>query len=259
MKVEYLVEDDIATIKFLDEKIPLLTKNSLEKLYDAFLLADKDEKVNGIILTSAGKDFCGGADLKELIELDFEGCVRWFETYWKVIDIIRSTGKPVLAAVKGVCVAGGNEIAMACDFVIAARSARFGQPEVRVGSTAMGLGVQLLPLLVGERKARELLLTGKIIDAEEALKIGLINDVVDDDELMKRSRDYLREIFESVSPQAFKIIKSGLKFWTDVAMLNYQLARDLTSMVWLSGEFRERAKDFLEKRKLKKRKFIGVR
>lgn len=258
MIVKYSVEGDLAVIKISDEKIPLLTKEGLEKLYDALLSAERDERVYGAILTSE-KDFCGGADLKELVGLDFSGCIKWFETYWKVIETIRSMGKPVLAAVKGACVAGGNEIAMACDFVVAARSARFGQPEVRVGSTAMGLGVQLLPIVIGERRARELLLLGKVISAEEALRIGLINEVVEDENLMDRAKSLLREVIDNVSPQAFKVIKSGLKFWTDLAMLNYQLARDLTAMVWMSEEFRERARDFLEKRKTRKRRFISTR
>jgi len=87
----------------------------------------------------------------------------------------------VIAAVNGVCVAGGHEIAMACDLVIAGESARLGQPEVIVGSTAMGLGVQLLPLIVGEKRAREMLFTGRLLSAEEAYHFGLVNKVVEDE------------------------------------------------------------------------------
>lgn len=258
MRVRLERDGDIAIVWISAEKIPLLTKSSLEELYNALREADESEDLNGIMLAPEGKDFCGGADVKELSELDFENCLRWFRRYISVVEFLRETGKPTLAAVRGACVAGGNEIAMACDFVIAGKSARFGQPEVRVGSTAMGLGVQLLPLVIGERRARELLLTGRILSADEAFQLGLINRVVDDEELIDFSKNFLKEVIENVSPQAFKVIKAGLKFWTDLAMLNYPLARDLTSFVWLSEEFRERVKAFLSKERAKKRSFLGT-
>jgi len=147
---------------------------------------------------------------------------------------------------------------MACDFVVAGESARLGQPEVIVGSTAMGIGVQLLPLIVGEKRAREMLLTGRLLSAKEALQIGLINRVVEDIKVQEEARKLALQIIENVSPQAFKVIKSGLNFWTNLSMLNIMMAADITSMVWASKEFRERCKDFLEKRKMKPRKFIGT-
>lgn len=248
---------NIGIVKISAEKVPVLTKKGLGELYTALLEAERSNEIAGILLTSENKDFCGGADLKELSNFDFEGCTKWVAQYMDVVNILRGTGKPTLAAVRGACVGGGNEIAMACDFVIAAKSARLGQPEVRVGSTAMGLGVQLLPLMIGERRARELLLTGRLLTADEALEIGLINRVVNDNELFNFSMEFLRDIIENVSPQAFKVIKGGLRFWTDLAMLNYPLATDLTSFVWLSEEFRERARDFIEKKKLKPRKFMS--
>jgi len=170
----------------------------------------------------------------------------------------KRTGKPVIAAVNGVCVAGGHEIAMACDLVIAGESARLGQPEVIVGSTAMGLGVQLLPLIVGEKRAREMLFTGRLLSAEEAYHFGLVNKVVEDKRVHEEARKVALQIVENVSPQAFKVIKSCLKFWTDLAMLNMMMSADITSMVWASEEFKERCRDFLEKRKMKPRKFMGI-
>lgn len=260
MKVEYLVEGEIAITRIspaLSEKVPLITKAGVEKLYDALLRADRDEGVQGIIIASEG-DFSGGADLRELTKLSsVEDAIRWLETYWRVLNLIRTTGKPVLAAVKGACVAGGHEIVMMCDFVIAAKSARIGQPEVRIGSTAI-YAVLMLPIMVGERRARELLLTGKLMSAEEAYRLGLVNEVVDDEVLMDRAKQYLREVIETVSPQAFKVMKAGLKFWTDLAMLSMQLGRDLTAMVWLSEEFKERSLAFLERKKTVRRRFVGA-
>ncbi|MCS7139910.1 MAG: enoyl-CoA hydratase/isomerase family protein [Candidatus Nezhaarchaeota archaeon] len=261
MKVEYSVEDEIAIIEISptpSEKIPLITRTGMEELYEALLRADRDERVQGVIITTK-ENFSGGADLRELMSLSrIDDAIKWLETYWKALNLIRTMGKPVLAAVKGVCVAGGHEIVMVCDFVIAAKSARFGQPEVRVGSTAI-YAVLLLPIVIGERRARELLLSGRMVSAEEAYRLGLINEVVDDSDLMSRAKQYLKEVIEKASPQAFKIMKAGLRFWTDLAMLGMQLGRDVTAMVWLSEEFRERCSAFLEKRRPSKRRFIGVR
>lgn len=254
--VELKFGEKIAWIFLQDSDMNVLSQRLLKEIYEALIEADR--KASAIVIATRTRNFCAGADLRELKNLSIEGAIRWFESYLDVVRFLRSVGKPTIAAVRGFCVAGGNEIAMACDLVIAAKNAKFGQPEVRVGSTAMGMGVQLLPLLVGEKRARELLLTGKIIDAEEAYRIGLVNRVVDDSELEKTAEGIAREIIENCSPQAFRVIKSGLNFWTEFAMSNYEVARDLTAMVWFSEEFRERCEEFLQKKKLTPREFFGI-
>jgi enoyl-CoA hydratase/carnithine racemase len=259
-----IVEEDTEDRRLLwiklnhPEKLNVLNLKMLKELCKALVKADKDKKVQAILITGVGNNFSAGADLKELAKGNFEKGLRWLKAYWRIIEIIRETGKPVIAAVNGVCVAGGHEIAMACDLVVANKSARFGQPEVIVGSTAMGLGVQLLPLIVGERRAREMLFTGRLLSAEEAYNFGLINKVVKDERIQEEARKLAVQIIENASPQAFRVIKSGLKFWTDLAMVNMMVTRDVTSMVWASKEFRERCKEFLEKRKMKPRKFTGT-
>jgi len=240
------------------ERLNVLHLKMLKELHKALVEADKDDMAQAILITGVGKAFSAGADVKELMKGNFEQGLRWMKAYWNVIEIIRETGKPVIAAVKGACVAGGHEIAMACDLVIAGRSAKLGQPEILVGSTAMGVGVQLLPLIVGEKRAREMLFTGRLLSAEEAYQIGLVNRVVDDERVEEETRRLATSIIDNASPQAFRVMKSGLKFWTDMAMINMMMARDITSMVWTSEEFRERCKDFLEKKKMKSRKFTGI-
>ncbi|MEM3667008.1 MAG: enoyl-CoA hydratase/isomerase family protein [Candidatus Bathyarchaeia archaeon] len=240
------------------EKLNVLHLKMLKELYEALTEADRDDQVQAILITGVGKAFSAGADVKELMRGNFEKGLRWLKAYWRIIEIIRETGKPVIAAVNGACVAGGHEIAMACDLVVAGKTARLGQPEIIVGSTAMGLGVQLLPLIVGEKRARELLFTGRLLTAEEAYNFGLVNRVVDDEKVHEEARKLAIHIIENASPQAFRVMKSGLKFWTDLAMLNMMTTRDITSLVWTSREFRERCKDFLEKKKMKPRKFIGT-
>ncbi len=240
------------------EKLNVVHLEMLHEFYEALVKADKDKAVQAIIITGVGKAFSAGADVKELMEGDFESGIRWLKAYWNVIEIMRETGKPVIAAVNGACVAGGHEIAMACDLVVAGKSAKLGQPEVIVGSTAMGLGVQLLPLTVGEKRAREMLFTGRLLSADEAYQVGLVNKVVSDEKVEEEARKLAIHIIDNASPQAFRVMKSGIKFWTNLAMLNMMMARDVTSMVWTSKEFRERCKDFLEKKKMKPKKFSGI-
>lgn len=265
MKYERIIVEEDAEDKRLlwiklnyPEKLNILHLKMLNELYKALVKADKNNKIQAILITGVGKAFSAGADIKELMKGNFEKGLRWLKAYLRAIEVIRDTGKPVIAAVNGNCVAGGHEIAMACDLVVAGKSARLGQPEVLVGSTAMGLGVQLLPLIVGEKRAREMLFTGRLLSAEEAYNFGLVNKVVDDEKVHEEARKMATQIIENASPQAFRVMKSGLKFWTDLAMLNMMMARDITAMVWASKEFRERCRDFLEKRRMKPRKFTGT-
>jgi len=240
------------------DKLNALNLEMLNELHDGLVSADVDESIHAVIITGSERSFSVGADLEEISKLSLEDGIRWFTAYWGIIDLVRNMGKPVIAAVRGYCVGGGHELAMACDLVVAGRSSRFGQPEIRVGSTAMGLGIQLLPLLVGEKRARELLFTGRLISAEEAYSMGLINRVVDDDVVEDEARKLALEVINNASPQAFRVMKSALGFWTNLAMINLQLARDVTAMVWTSEEFRERANDFLEKRAMRRGKFMGI-
>ena len=239
------------------ERLNVLHVELMEEVYDALVGADKDDTVQAVIITGVGKAFCAGADVKELTSVDLEGGIRWLQAYWRVFDLLRETGKPVIAAVKGYCVAGGNEWVLACDLVVAGKSAVFGQPEPIIGSTAF-LAVLLLPIVVGERRAREMLLTGKLISADEAYRIGLVNRVVPDEEVEEEARRLAIEIIDRVNPQAFRIVKSGLRFWTDLPLLLLRFGRDLTAWAWLSDMFRERCKAFLEKRPMKPEKFMGV-
>jgi enoyl-CoA hydratase/carnithine racemase len=239
------------------ERLNVLHVELMEEVYDALVSADKDDTVQAVIITSIGKAFCAGADVKELMSIDLEGGLRWLQAYWRVFDLLRETGKPVIAAVKGYCVAGGNEWVLACDLVVAGKSAVFGQPEPIIGSTAF-LAVLLLPIVVGERRAREMLLTGKLISADEAHRIGLVNKVVPDEEVEEEARKLAIEIIDRVNPQAFRIVKSGLRFWTDLPLLLIRFGRDLTAWAWLSDMFRERCKAFLEKRPMKPGKFMGI-
>lgn len=235
----------------------VIDRTMLTELRESLTEADLDPEVNGILLGTTGEVFCGGADLTELKDLSFEEGSRWLTAYLEVVKILRDTGKPTIAAVRGACAAGGNELAMACDLVVAGETAQFGQPEVGVGSTAAGGGVQLLPLIVGEKRAREMLLLGGMIAAPTALEWGLINRVVPDVEVQTAARSMMTDILDNHSPQAYRTIKTLLNGWTTFAMGNQGVARDLTALVWSSDEFAQRAQAFLDGETQTARPFTG--
>lgn len=236
----------------------VLDLEMISEINDALLRSDLDDSVQGIILGTTGDVFCAGADVSELKDLTFEEGSRWLEAYYGLVNMLKDTGKPTVAAVRGACVAGGNELMMGCDLAVAGESARFGQPEAGIGSTAAGGGVQILPLIVGMKRAKELLLTGEIISAKKAEEFGLINKVVPDESVEAEVVNLVQSIIDEKSPQAYRVIKSIMEQWDNLAMLNWPLAREMTSKVWTSEEFSERAETFLSKRKQEPQKFLGV-
>jgi enoyl-CoA hydratase/carnithine racemase len=173
-------------------------------LRTAFEMARDDATVRGIILTGAGdKAFIAGADISELAQasaLEAEQSSRFGQ---QVLDFIESLGKPVIAAVNGFALGGGCETAMACTIRIAVESARFGQPEVALGLIPGGGGTQRLPRLVGKGRALQLILSGEMITAQEAYRIGLVNEIVPPGALIQRAEAILQKI-ASNAPMAVK-------------------------------------------------------
>src|SRR5246500_1687578 len=164
-------------------------------LQTAFQDAKADASVHGVILTGAGdKAFIAGADISELAHVDAYGAEESSRFGQGVLDLVENLGKPVIAAVNGFALGGGCETAMACTMRIAAEHAKFGQPEVKLGLLPGGGGTQRLPRLVGRGRALQLILTGEIIDAQEALRIGLVNAVVPAGELMARAEALMASI-----------------------------------------------------------------
>jgi enoyl-CoA hydratase len=165
-------------------------------LHGAFTDAQHDPAILGVILTGAGdKAFIAGADIGELAHVsafEAEQSSRFGQT---VLDLIETLGKPVIAAINGFALGGGCETAMACTMRIAVETARFGQPEVKLGLLPGGGGTQRLPRLIGKGRALQLILTGEMIDAREAWRVGLINEVVAAVDLIPRAEAILRQIF----------------------------------------------------------------
>src|SRR5215216_4638576 len=173
-------------------------------LRTAFEDAQNDATVRGVVLTGAGnKAFIAGADISELAHataVDAEQSSRFGQG---VLDLIENLGKPVIAAVNGFALGGGCETAMACTIRIAVDSAKFGQPEVALGLLPGGGGTQRLPRLVGKGRALQLILSGEMISAQEAYRIGLVNEIVPAADLITRAEVILKQIFAN-APLAVK-------------------------------------------------------
>jgi enoyl-CoA hydratase len=173
-----------------------LNQPTWQDLRTAFEDARDDTSVRGVILTGAGdKAFIAGADISELATA---GAVQAEESSrfgQEVLNLVENLGKPVIAAINGFALGGGCETAMACTIRLATDSAKFGQPEVKLGVIPGGGGTQRLPRLVGKGRALQLILTGGMIDAQEAYRIGLVNEVVPPANLTTRAEEILKQIF----------------------------------------------------------------
>src|SRR3981189_446202 len=164
-------------------------------LQAAFEDAKADASVHGVILTGAGdKAFIAGADISELAHVDAYQAEESSRFGQGVLDLIENLGKPVIAAINGFALGCGRETAMACTIRIAVEHAKFGQPEVKLGLLPGGGGTQRLPRLVGKGRALQLILSGEMISAQEAYRIGLVNEIVPPAELIPRAQAILRQI-----------------------------------------------------------------
>ncbi len=186
-----------------------LNRATLGELLCAFDAAAADPAVLGVILSGAGKAFAAGADIGELSAIDAVEAQRFTALGQQVFDRIERLGKPVVAAVNGYALGGGCELAMACTLRIAATPAAFGQPEVRLGVIPGFGGTQRLPRLVGVGRALQLILTAAPIDAQEAWRIGLVNEVVESAGLKQRAEAILAEIIGN-APLAVRLASESV-------------------------------------------------
>jgi enoyl-CoA hydratase len=181
-----------------------LNQRTWENLQTAFEDARDDADVRGVILTGAGdKAFIAGADISDLAHVTAVEAQKSSRYGQMVLNLIENLGKPVIAAVNGFALGGGCETAMACTIRIASEHAKFGQPEVKLGLIPGGGGTQRLPRLVGKGLALQLILSGEMINAQEAYRIGLVNEVVPAADLITRAETILKQIFAN-APLAVK-------------------------------------------------------
>jgi enoyl-CoA hydratase len=209
----------------------------------------KNNEVYVVVITGQGKSFVSGSDISRLKEMDAVKAREYSAVGQRVLDVIANMEKPVIAAVNGYALGSGCEIAMACDIRIASDKAKFGQPEVKLGLIPGHAGTQRLVRLVGAGKAKEMIFTGDLIDAEEAMRIGLVNRVVPVDSLAKEVKEVAKKIF-AAGPTAVSIAKAVINRGMDAPIATAQaLEMDAFSMLFSTAETKEGLSAFLEKRK----------
>jgi enoyl-CoA hydratase len=245
------LSDGIARITInRPDKLNALNATVIAELGDAVTRIETDAAVRGVILTGAGqKAFVAGADISELAQQSpIDGKARSLQGQ-HVFRRLERCGKPVIAAVNGFALGGGCELAMACHVRIAAEHAKFGQPEVKLGIGPGYGGTARLPRLVGKGRALELLLTGAMIDATEAHRIGLVNRVVPADQLLGEAEALVRSMLEN-GPLALRscleAVDAGLETSLDQALL---LEANHFGLLSSTADMKEGTKAFLEKRK----------
>ncbi|RMD93266.1 MAG: enoyl-CoA hydratase [Calditrichaeota bacterium] len=227
-----------------------LNWKTMQELRTAFEQVKEDDQAGGIILTGAGeKSFVAGADIKELATKDPVGAKEFSLASQEILHSIEHFPKPVIAAINGYCLGGGCELAMACHMRIASENAKLGQPEVNLGIIPGNGGTQRLPRLVGKGRALELILTGKMIDAQEAYRIGLVNRVVPQDQLIATAEQILQEIF-SKGPVAIKLALEAVTHGLEMPLEEgIQLESNLFGLCFSTEDMKEGTQAFIEKRK----------
>ena len=249
--VSYAKKGAIAYVTLNRPKVlNALNQRTWEDLKAAFEDARDDAAVRGVILTGAGdKAFIAGADINELAQITAIEAEKSSTFGQGVLNLIENLGKPVIATVNGFALGGGCETAMACTIRIAAENAKFGQPEVKLGVIPGGGGTQRLPRLVGKGRAFQLILSGEIITAQEAYRIGLVNEVVPAADLITRAEGILNQIFVN-APVAVKYSLEAVNKGMEASLAEgLALEASLFGLCAGTDDKKEGTQAFLEKRK----------
>jgi enoyl-CoA hydratase len=203
-------------------KLNAISGEVVRRLRESWRQAAEDDEVKVVVLTGAGRAFSAGYDIAEEVEQEIEGAERWHEVLAEDVELtmeLWALPKPTIAAVRGWCLAGACELAMACDLVVAADDAQFGEPEIRYGSGPVTL---LMPFVLGQKKTNELLFTGDAISATEAERLGLVNAVVASDAL----EDAVNAFVAKIAPTPLPVLRL-----TKLALVRAQEAMGLRAAV----------------------------
>jgi len=249
----YEVKDQIARITFNRPNVlNALNRKTIDELGHALNEARRDDAVRVVILTGAGeKAFIAGADINELAQrTPIDG--KDFSLFGQeIIHRLETLGKPVIAAINGFALGGGCELALACTMRVASRTAKLGQPEVKLGILPGYGGSQRLPRLCGKGVAHELILTGEMISAEEALRIGLVNRVTEPAELLPACEAIAKKIIAN-APLAVKYALEAVERGTEMPQEEgLFLEATLFGLCCATEDMREGTRAFLEKRPAK--------
>lgn len=245
------ITDKIAILKVnRPEVLNAVNTETILEIESAMKEFNENKDVRVIIITGEGKSFVSGSDILRLAQMDSLQAREYSQIGQRVLAFIENMEKPVIAAVNGYALGSGCEIAMACDIRIASEKAKFGQPEVKLGLIPGHAGTQRLARLVGIGRAKELIFTGDLIDAQESYRIGLVNKVVSAETLIEEAKNMAKKIIENAGSNAVKIAKTVLNRGIDA---NLQTANsyetEAFSILFSTEEAKEGMKAFLEKRK----------
>ncbi|MCX7975360.1 MAG: enoyl-CoA hydratase-related protein [Candidatus Aminicenantes bacterium] len=231
------------------DKLNALNRETIEELIQAFENWRHDEEVLAVILTGAGeKAFVAGADISELARLDESSGREYARRGQELTLIIENYPKPVLAVINGYALGGGTELAMACHLRLASETAKMGQPEVKLGLIPGFGGTQRLARLIGKGRALEVILSGRMVTASEALSWGLVNRVVPTERLMEEAENLAKEIIKNgplALGLAIEAINRGLDRPLEEAL---EIEAEIFGQVCATEDAREGTAAFLEKR-----------
>lgn len=247
--VSFAVSDGVALLSMERPPVNAMSRAFMGELEAGLDRAAADREVRVIVVTSGLEGmFSGGADIRELEGVDADGCAAFIALGHGVFGRFGTIPKPIIAAINGACVGGGVELSMACDLRIAARSARFGQPEVNLGVISGWGGTQRLPRLVGKTRGIEMLMLGEQISADEALAMGLVNRVVPGEALMGETMALAQKL-RAKSPVALAKVKESVERGLLLSLAD-GLREEARCYVeaYLAGDAREGIRAFLEKR-----------
>lgn len=223
----YEIDEPVATITLNRPKsLNALTQPLWRELGEALKKAEADDTVRVVVLTGAGRSFCAGYDLTEEYDPPLKTAADWHRSLSQDMDVtmaIWNLEKPVIASVRGHCLAAGFEVALACDLTIAAEGSSFGEPEVRFGSGPVTL---LMPWIIGMKKTRELLYTGDTVTAEEAKQLGIVNRVVSENKLEEETRALAVKI-ALVPPEVMRLTKLPINRTYEIMGLNEALGTNI--------------------------------
>lgn len=248
-------ENDIVIVTLSrKEKLNALNKELLLELNEIIDIISIDNSNNGLIITGEGGNFASGADIYEQKDFSIEEAEKWSKEGAILFRKIELLDIPTIAAVEGYALGGGCELALACDMIFASENARFGQPEVKLGVIPGFSGTVRFPRKVGVSKSIELMLSGEIISAHEAKRIGLVNKVIKGDDLMNDTLLFLKKICE-YGPTAIRNCKESIRFGMEMHIdeaIHYE--KHLFALCYANGEGNEGMHAFIEKRKAEYKK-----
>jgi len=231
------------------KQLNALNTTVFAELEDIISKAQNDVQVKGIIITGSGdKAFAAGADIKEFADFNLEEAKQLASNGQRIFSLIEEGKKPAIAAINGFALGGGLELAMACHLRIASENARFGQPEITLGVTPGYAGTQRLTQLVGKSKSMELLLTGGMINADEALSLGLVNYTVPQEELMATAEKLMSKIVRQSPMAAAAVIACVNAYYTD-GENGFTTEVEQFGKCFVTEDFKEGTTAFMEKRK----------